>query len=173
MVRDVAERRGWRVAVQQQSTQRRPVPPNPYRDRPVARMRELAVANPLHGHRDIMDLLHKGRWTTGSRLLKRRKRSRIGTGKNGIVRRRATREDEVWGMDFESDHTVGGRPLRLLVVRAKCTRECPAIEVGRQCLSEDLVRALDELRAIRGAPVHIRSDNGPDPVSAAVPEWCE
>ena len=161
MVMDVSERRVCRVAGQHRSTQRRPVPPNPYRDRLVARMRELAVEHPRRGHRHIMDLLHKERWTIGTRLMKRlwrtegllvpqkrRKRRRIGTGENGIVRRRATRKDEVWGMDFVSDHTADGRPLRMVVV-------------------------LDELTAIRGAPAHLRSDNGPEFVSAAVRKWCE
>ena len=45
VVMDVSERRVCPVAAQHRSTQRRPVPPNPCRDRLVARMRELAVAN--------------------------------------------------------------------------------------------------------------------------------
>jgi transposase InsO family protein len=36
-----------------------------------------------------------------------------------------------------------------------------------------VVQVLDELTAIRGAPAHIRSDNGPEFVSAAVRKWCE
>ena len=185
MAMDVSERRVCRVAGQHRSTQRRPVPPNPYRDRLVARIRELAVANPRRGHRYVMDLLHKERWSIGTRLMKRlwrtegllvprnrRKRRRIGTGENGIARRRAARKDEVWGMDFVSDRTADGRPLRMLVVLDECTRECLAIEVGRHCRGEDVVRVLDELTAIRGAPAHIRSDNGPEFVSAAVRTWC-
>jgi transposase InsO family protein len=144
-------------------------------------MRELAGANPRHGHRHIMDLLHKERWSIGTRLMKRlwqtegrlvprkrRKRRRIGTGENGILRRRATRKDEVWGMAFVSDHTADGRPLRMLVVLDDCTRECLAIEqLGRQCRGKDAVRVLDELTAIRGAPANLRSDNGPEFVLAA------
>jgi putative transposase len=186
MVMDVSERRVCRVAGQHRSTQRRTAPPNPYRDRLVARMRDLAMANPRRGCRYIMELLRKERWSVGTRLMKRlwrqqgllvpqkrRKRRRIGTGENGIVRRRATRKDEVWGMDFMSDHTADGRPLRMLVVLDECTRECLAIEVGRHCRGEDVVRVLDELTAIRGAPAHLRSDNGPEFVSAAVRKWCE
>ncbi len=152
----------------------------------MARMRELAVADPRRGHRHVMDLLHTEDWSIGTRLVrrlwraegqlvleKRRKRRRIGTGENGIVRRRATRKDEVWGMDFVSDHTADGRPLRMLMVLHECTRECLAIEVGRHCRGEDVMRVLDELKAIRGSPAHIRSDNGPEFVSAAVRKWCE
>jgi len=83
---------------------RRTAPPKPYRNKLVARMRELAVANPRRGLRSIMDLPRKERWSVGARLMKRLwkqkgllvpqkrvKRRRIGTGENGIVRRRATR----------------------------------------------------------------------------------
>lgn len=186
MVMEVSERRVCRVAGQHRSTQRRTAPPDPYRDRLVTRMRELAVANPRRGRRYIMDLLRKERWSVGARLMKRLwrqegllvpqkrvKRRRIGTGENGIVRRRATRKNEVWGMDFVQDRTVDGRPFRMLVVLDECTRECLAIEVHRHLRGEDIVAVLDELTAIRGAPAHIRADNGPEMISKAVKAWCE
>ncbi|WP_353268434.1 hypothetical protein [Gemmatimonas sp.] len=109
MVMDVSERRVCRVAGKHRSTQRRTAPPNPYRDKLVARLRELAVVNPRRGRRYIMDLLRKERWSVGARLMKRLwrqegllvpgkrvKRRRIAAGENSIVRRRATRKNEVW-----------------------------------------------------------------------------
>ncbi len=186
MVMDVSERRFCRVAGQHRSTQRRTAPPNPYRDKLVTRMRELAVANPRRGRRYVMDLLRKERWSVGVRLMKRLwrqegllvpqkrvKRRRIGTGANGIVRRRATRRNEVWGMDFVQHWTADGRPLRMLVVLDEYTRECLAIEVRRHLRGKDVVAVLDELTAIRGAPVHLRADNGPEMISKAVKEWCD
>ena len=185
MVMDVSERRVCRVAGQHRSTQRRTAPPNPYRDRLVARMRDLAMANPRRGRRYIMDLLRKERWSVGTRLMKRLwrqegllvprkrvKRRRIGTGENGIVRRRATRRNEVLGMDFVQDWTADGRPLRMLVVLDEYTRECLAIEVRRRLRGKDVVAVLDELTAIRRAPAHLRADNGPEMISKAVKEWC-
>jgi len=164
MVMDVSERRACRTVGQHRSTQRRArfssAPPNPERDRLVARMRELAMANPRRGWRYILDLLHGEAWRIGARLMKRlwraegllvpqrrRKRRRIGAGENGIVRRRATARNEVRGMGFVRDRTADARHFRMLSV-------------------------LDELTAIRGAPAHIRSDNGPEFVSAAVRRWC-
>ena len=157
----VSQRQVCRVVGQHRSTQRRTAPPNPYRDKLVTRMRELAMANPRRGRRYIMDLLRKEQWSVGTRLMKRLwrqegllvpqkrvKRRWIGTGENGIVRRRATRKNEVWGMDFVQDRTADGRPFRMLVV-------------------------LDELTAIRGAPAHVRADNGPEMISKAVKAWCE
>lgn len=151
----------------------------------VARMRELAVANPRRGRRYIMDLLRKERWSVGTRLMKRLwrqesllvpqkrvKRTRIGTGQNGIKRRRASMKNEVWGMDFVQDRTADGRPFRMLVVLDEYTRECLAIEVARNFRGEDIVAVLDELTAIRGAPAHLRADNGPEMISKAVKAWC-
>ena len=71
MVMAVSERRACRTIGQHRSTQRRSAPPNPYRDKLVARMRELAVANPRRGRRYIMDLLRKERWPIGARLMTR------------------------------------------------------------------------------------------------------
>lgn len=152
----------------------------------MARMRELAIENPRRGRRYVMDLLHNEGWSIGTRRMKRLwrtegllvpqkrvKRRRIGTGENGIVRRRATVKNEVWGMDFIQDRTADGRPFRLLVVLDEHTRECPAIEVRRTFRGAEIVMVLDELTAIRGAPAHIRSDNGPELVSRAVKAWCE
>ena len=50
-VMDVSERRVCRVAGRHRSTQRRTVALNPYRDKLVAEMRELAVGNPRRGRR--------------------------------------------------------------------------------------------------------------------------
>jgi len=75
-------------------------------------------------------------------------------------------------MDFVQDWTADGRPLRMLVVLDGYTRECLAIEVRRRLRGEDVVAVLDELTAIRGAPVHLRADNGPEMISKAVKEWC-
>lgn len=182
----VSERHACRVVGQHRSTQRRPTAPNPYRDRLVSRMRELAVENPRRGRRYVMDLLHKEGWSIGTRRMKRLwrtegllvpqkrvKRRRIGAGENGIVRRRASMKDEVWGMDFIQDRTADGRPFRMLVVLDEHTRECLMIEVRRTFRGEDIVVVLDELTAIRGAAAHLCSDNGPELVSRAVKGWCK
>jgi putative transposase len=58
------------------------------------------------------------------------------------------------------------------VVLDEYTRECLAIEVARNFRGEDIVAVLDELTAIRGAPVHLRADNGPEMISKAVKAWC-
>jgi putative transposase len=61
----------------------------------------------------------------------------------------------------------------MLVVLDESTRECLAIEVRRRMRGGDVVVVFDELTAIRGAPAHIRSDNGPEFISAAVRNSCK
>jgi hypothetical protein len=55
VVMEVSERRVCRVAHEHRSTQRRTAPPDPYRDRLVARMRELALEHPRRVRRAVMD----------------------------------------------------------------------------------------------------------------------
>jgi putative transposase len=188
-VLSVSERRGCRSVGLHRRTQRRAkfrsAPPNPERDRLVARMRALAMANPRRGWRYILDLLHGEGWRIGSTSMKRlwraegllvpqprRKRWRIGTGENGIMRRGATARNEVWGMDFVQDRIADARPFRMLSVLDEHARERLVLKVVRHFRGEDIVTVLDELTAIRGAPAHVRSDNGLEFVSAAMRRCC-
>ena len=92
---------------------------------------------------------------------------------NSCVRHRAEHKDHVWSYDFLTDQTEDGRQLRLLAVIDEYTRECLAIEVGRSFTSQDVIGVLQYLFAVRGAPQHIRSDNGPEFVAKAVCRWLE
>ena len=69
--------------------------------------------------------------------------------------------------------TEDGRQLKLLVVIDEFTRECLAAEVGRTFTSRDVRLTLQYLFAIRGAPEHIRSDNGPEFIAKEVQRWLE
>ena len=63
-------------------------------------------------------------------------------------------------MDFMADQLVDGRRIRLLTVVDVCTRESLVIEIGPRMRSEDVVRTLTAISAIRGAPRRIYCDNG-------------
>jgi transposase InsO family protein len=77
----------------------------------------------------------------------------------------------VWSYDFLADRTEDGRQLRILVVIDEFTRECLAIEVARSFTAKDIILTLQYLFAIRGAPEHLRSDNGPEFVAKEIQEW--
>jgi hypothetical protein len=64
-----------------------------------------------------------------------------------------------------------GRIYRTLNIVDDYTRECLAIEVDTSLGGRRVVRVLEELKARRGLPRQIRSDNGPEFVSRAVDQW--
>ena len=100
-----------------------------------------------------------------------RRRRLPGGSQNGCIRYRSTHRNHVWSYDFVSERTEDGRQLRLLVVIDEYTRECLAIEVGRSFTARDVIDVLQYLFAIRGAPRHLRSDNGPEFVAHSVHRW--
>lgn len=51
------------------------------------------------------------------------------------------------------------------------TRECLAIEVGRQLNSRNVLSVLADLMLVQGVPDHICSDNGPEFTAKAVRDW--
>ena len=61
----------------------------------------------------------------------------------------------------------------MLCVVDEFTREALAIRVARRLTSSDVIDTLADLFIARGAPTHIRSDQGPEFVAAAVKGWIE
>ena len=59
----------------------------------------------------------------------------------------------------------------MLTVIDEYTRECLAIEVDRHIRSGDVLHVLTDLFTQRGAPDHIRFDNGSEFTAIAVREW--
>jgi len=103
---------------------------------------------------------------------KQRKRRRLpGSSANGCVRHRALHRNHVWSYDFLTERTEDGRQLRILVVIDEFTRECLAIEAARSFTARDVIMTLQYLFAVRGAPEHLRSDNGPEFVAKEIQEW--
>ena len=99
------------------------------------------------------------------------KRGRLWLNDGSCVRLRPQRRNHVWAYDFVHARTTDGKPLRLLVIVDEYTRECLAIDVARRMTSDDVLERLSWLMATRGAPAHIRSDNGPECTARAVREW--
>ncbi len=77
----------------------------------------------------------------------------------------------MWSYDFLTERTEDGRQLRILVVIDEFTRECLAIEVARSFTAREVIMTLQYLFAVRGAPEHLRSDNGPEFVAKEIQEW--
>ena len=180
----VSERRACRVTGQQRTTQR-------YERRVVSdevqlvkEMRQHARRHPRYGTPRILNLLQEDGWDVNHKRIERlwrreglkvpqqqRKRRRLGHSANSCSRRRAERKNHVWTYDFVLDRTEDGRRLKLLTLVDEYTRECLAIDVARHITGADVIHTLRRLVGERGAPTHMRSDNGPEFIAHAVRTW--
>jgi transposase InsO family protein len=85
----------------------------------------------------------------------------------------ATRQDQIWAIDFVSDRTADGRPIKILTVTDEHTREALATPAARKMGADDTVGVLERIVEQRGqAPKLIRCDNGPEFISQAIRDWC-
>jgi len=81
--------------------------------------------------------------------------------------------NQSWSMDFMSDSLVDGRRFRLLNIIDDYNRESLWIEVDTSLPSLRVIRVLERLLEMRGKPLRIRVDNGPEFVSDRLRLWCE
>jgi len=72
-----------------------------------------------------------------------------------------------------ADRTDEGAPLRVLSLIDEFTRECILLKVARGLKAADIIAALGKAIAKRGAPEHIRNDNGPEFIATATKEYLE
>lgn len=79
--------------------------------------------------------------------------------------------NDTWSIDFMHDALSDGRNFRLFNVLDDFNREGLAIEVDFSLPAERVVRALDQIIEWRGKPRMIRSDNGPEYISAVLAIW--
>lgn len=151
-------------------------------DAPVlARMTALAAQYPRYGYRRIAIFLERegyvmsfGRchrlWRQAKlQVPKKRPRKRIATGR---PRPKApTGANQVWSYDFVFDWCASGQQLKCLTVTDEWTKEGLAIEVDGRIRSSRVIEVLSRLVSERGAPLYLRSDNGPEFVSRALLKW--
>jgi putative transposase len=180
----VSERRACAVVGQHRSTQRRPrraVPELEVKLR--ARLREIAREHPRWGWKTAYAIVRREGWTVNRKRVQRlwreeglrrpqfcRKRRRLGPTLKG--RLRASRPNQVWAIDFQFDETADRRRLKLANIVDEFTREALAMRVGRSCGADQLVETIGALVAVRGAPEHLRMDNGPEMIAWGLREWC-
>ena len=180
----MSERRACRVLGQHRSTQRK-VPQTPDDEVALtADMIELARQYGRYGYRRITKMLRTVGWSVNKKRVERLwrreglkvptkqpKRGRLWLNDGSCIRLRAERPDHVWSYDFVADRTHNGKAYRMLCIIDEFTREALAIRVARRLNSTDVIEALCDLFIVRGIPAHIRSDNGPEFIAAALREW--
>jgi putative transposase len=79
--------------------------------------------------------------------------------------------NDTWSADFMADALWSGRRFRTFNVTDDYNRECLKIEIDTSLPSARVIRALDELVELRGAPRRLRLDNGPEFISASLRDW--
>jgi putative transposase len=150
----------------------------------TAEVVSLAVQYGRYGYRRIAALLRSCGWVVNVKRVERiwrreglkvptrqPKRGRLWLNDGSCVRLRPEHVSHVWSYDFVGDRTHDGRKFRMLNVIDEFTRECLAIRIGRRLRSTDVIDVPSELMILRGAPSHVRSDNGPEFAAKAVREW--
>ena len=181
----VSERRVCLVLGQHRSTQRRIPTGREDEERLTADLIELARRHGRLGYRKIAEMLRtQAGWVVNDKRVERiwrreglkvpskqPKRSRLWLSDGSCVRLRAERANHVWSYDFVEDRTHGGRKYRMLNIIDEFTHECLAIRIDRKLNSTAVIDVLSDLFILRGVPVYVRSDNGPEFIAKAVQDW--
>jgi putative transposase len=147
----------------------------------IERMRELSAQYPRYGYRRIRIFLGRdgyrmgvGRahrlWrSAGLQVPRKRPRKRVA-----VTRPRPQAPigpNQVWSYDFVFDHCANGQQLKCFTVTDEFTKEGLAIDVDGRIRSPRVIDMLSRLVSERGAPLFLRSDNGPEFVSKALLSW--
>lgn len=148
---------------------------------PRETMRELSQRYPRYGYRRIRIFMGRaghamsaGRthrlWRSeGLQVPRKRPRRRVAASRPRPLP--AAGPGHVWAYDFVFDACADGRQLKCLTVIDEWTRESLAIDVAGSIRSGRIIEVLTKLVSVHGAPKFLRSDNGPEFVSAAVLKW--
>jgi putative transposase len=145
------------------------------------RLIALAREKPRFGYRRLHVLLRRDGLYVNRKRVHRVYRA-AGLQVKRVRRRRLIRSatphsilsaaNQEWAVDFASDVIASGRRIRVLSVIDAFTRECLALEADTSFPSRRLTRVLEAIIAVRGGPVSIRSDNGPEICSRHYLAWC-
>ena len=180
----MSQRRACRVLGQARSTQRQEPRRKEGEEALVRRLLELVARHPRFGYRRIWALLRREGWRVNRKRVyrlwrkqglkvpkKQRKKRRLGSSANSCVRRPAEHKDQVGAWDFLHDRTRDGGPLKWFTLVDEYTRECLALEVRRGLTAQAVSAVLAGVVRERGAPVPIRSDNGPEFIARVIRAW--
>ncbi|WIJ23496.1 IS3 family transposase [Devosia sp. RR2S18] len=180
----ISQRRACRVLGQHRSTQRKLPKTREDEAALTADIIALATQYGRYGYRRITAMLHRSGWAVNHKRVERiwrreglkvpqkqPKRGRLWLNDGSCIRLQPEHPNHVWSYDFVEDRTHSGRKFRMLNVIDEFTRECLAIRVNRRLKAVDIIDVLTDLFILRGAPAHVRSDNGPEFVAKAVREW--
>ena len=154
------------------------VPTLPQKNAPIVHaMQRLPGQYPRYGPRRIQVFLaRKGLdvgkekcsrlWAEqGLQVPKKRSRRRVAVSRPRPLA--PAQANSVWSYDFVFDTCVNSQQIKCLTVVDEYTQEALAIDVAGSIRSSRVIEVLAKLISTREAPRYLRSDNGPEFVSAA------
>jgi putative transposase len=145
------------------------------------RIAELAGEKRRYGYRRIHVLLRREGWQVNRKhtyrlyreaglAVRRRKRKRIGSFERRPLPKPST-VNRSWSMDFVADGLIGCRKLRCLTMVDDYSRECVALEVDTSINGRRVATVLDRLADLRGLPLSITVDHGPEFEGQVLDAW--
>ncbi|SFJ78353.1 Transposase InsO and inactivated derivatives [Methylobacterium brachiatum] len=180
----VSERRACRALGQHRSTQRKVPRGRDDEEALTADLVALAEQYKRYGYRKISALLKAAGWLVNDKRVERiwrreglkvptkqPKRGLIWDNDGPCLRLRPEYRNHVWSYDFVEARMHDGRKFRMLNVVDEFTHECLTIRVARKLKAIDVIDVLSGLFILRGAPGHIRSNNGPEFIAKSVQAW--
>ena len=143
---------------------------------------DQAHKHPSYGYRRVAVMLRRAGWGVNVKRVHRLwRKAGLQVPRRKTIKRRAGQPTEglkraefanhVWTYDFMSGRTERGNKVRILNVLDEYTRECLLMLVAPSIASKKVIQALDWLFLTRGAPGHLRSDNGPEFIAYAIQDW--
>lgn len=145
------------------------------------RLKELAGQHRRHGYRMLHSRLQIDGWAInvkrtyriyreeGLMVRKRRRKKLPVPERQPLVR--PIQPNEVWSMDFVFDELANGRRVKTLTVVDDCSKESVQIVADTSIPALYVTRVLDQVKAERGLPKVIRTDNGPEFAGRTMQTW--
>jgi putative transposase len=145
------------------------------------RLRCLAQERPRFGWRRLKIFLKREGIVMNNKRLRRlyreerlqvrpRKKRRVRLIR-GNVSPAPIRINEEWGLDFMQEYLMTKRKVRLLTIEDRFSREGLALDPEFSLTSRRVIRTLDAIAELRGYPLRLRVDNGPENVAGAMLQW--
>jgi hypothetical protein len=160
-----SQRRACRLAGQNRSTQRRPVPVADIEEHNLReRIRELARRHIRWGRRLVYRRLRIEGWSVNHKRVQRIWRE------EGLQRPLPRKQKRLRPADGSRELLRAEYPHHVWV--NEYSRICLAIRVCRRCKAMDVIDTIEELLKQYPAPTHLRMDNGPEFIAHALQEWC-
>ncbi len=145
------------------------------------RLKVLAEQARRHGYRILHSRLVNDGWAINVErtyriyreeglMVRKRRRKKLPVPERQPLLR-PERPAEVWSMDFVLDELASGRRVNTLTVVDDCSKEVVQIIADTSIPALHVTRVLDQVKAERGLPKVIQTDNGPEFAGRTMQDW--